>query len=500
MTPLSPDARKAAYFIEHFCRQSKGEWAGQPITLEPWQLEILEGLLARDAAGNRPVKTGLVGVPRKNGKSTLSAALALYGLIADGEPGTEVYSAAGDKKQARLVFDEAAKMLKASPELAELKPEIYEGASAVIRIPGTNSVYRALSADADLQQGLNPNLVIFDEVHVQPDDRLWTALTLGSGTRRNPLTLGITTAGYDLDSLLGRLYQYGKQIERGEIQDPSFYFRWFEPVAGFDWSDESVWHAANPMLGISLKIEALRAALPPKTPINEFIRFHLNAWTTTETPWLPPGAWAACLGSAQLDPALPVYAGIDIGLRYDSSSIALAQLQEDRIVLRAKVWSNPFPPTDPRYHGWTIDFSTLENYCREIRETYPARATETEYQGPGFLYDPHYFQRSAQILEGDGLAMIEWPQTDARMIPATGSFYSAIANGQISHDGDPILTAHIGNVWGQDKPRGQRMSKRGTTKKIDSAIASAIAVHAALTLNAGDESDSIYEGRGLIQI
>lgn len=497
---LSPDARKAAYFIEHFCRQSKGEWAGEPIKLEPWQLDILDGLLARDKSGNRPVKTGLIGVPRKNGKSTLASALALYGLIADGEPGTEVYSAAGDKKQARLVFDEAAKMLKASPELAELRPEIYEGQSAVIRIPGTNSVYRALSADADLQQGLNPNLVIFDEVHVQPNSKLWTALTLGSGTRRNPLTLGITTAGFDRDSLLGQLYQYGKRLERGEIADPSFYFKWYEPEPGFDWQDESCWYKANPMLGISLKIEALRAALPPKTPIGEFLRYHLNAWTEAESPWLPPGAWDLCRGEVEFNPALPVYVGIDVAKRYDSSAIAMAQPQGDSIALRARVWGNPYQPSDQRYHGWTMDLAILENHCREIAEAFPVKATDTEYAGPAFLYDPMFFERSAQILEGDQLAMIEWPQTDARMIPATGSFYSAITNRQIAHDGDPVLAAHIGAVWGQEKPRGQRISKRGTTKKIDAAVASAIAIHAALVLIPGDGSGSVYEDRGLISL
>ncbi|HEX7786759.1 MAG TPA: terminase large subunit, partial [Methylomirabilota bacterium] len=172
-----------AEFLETFCRQSRGDVAGQPLQLRPWQRELLDDLFALRPDGTRCYRTALIGLPRKNGKSTLCSGLALYGLIADGEPGAEIYSCAGDRQQARIVFEEAKRMAQHDPDLRGVLT-FYRDA---IEVRATNSVYRVLSADAELKQGLNPHWVIFDEVHVQPSDALWNAMVLGMGTRRQPL-------------------------------------------------------------------------------------------------------------------------------------------------------------------------------------------------------------------------------------------------------------------------------------------------------------------------
>jgi phage terminase large subunit-like protein len=204
-------------------------------------------MLERNANGRLRYKRALVGLPRKQGKSLLGSALALYGLFA-GEAGAEVYSAAGDRQQARIVFEEAKQQIVQSPSLMP-ECKVYRDA---IEVPATNAVYRVLSADGKLAQGLNPSLVIFDELHVQRNDDLYDALTMGSGARLDPLVVAITTAGYDLETLCGRLYQYGKQVAAGEVVDPYFGAWWWEAKTDCNVNDEKQWKIANPNLALGL--------------------------------------------------------------------------------------------------------------------------------------------------------------------------------------------------------------------------------------------------------
>jgi phage terminase large subunit-like protein len=179
---------------------SKGVRAGQPLILTNWQVALLDGLYERREDGLLRYRRSLIGMGRKGGKSLLGSLCALYGLI-EGEPGAEVYSAAGDRQQARVVFNEAKWQITQSPALSGVC-KVYRD---VVEVPSTGAIYRVLSSDAKLQQGLNPSTVIFDEAHIQPNEELWNALTLGSGARKDPNIIAITTAGYDLDSLCGRL-------------------------------------------------------------------------------------------------------------------------------------------------------------------------------------------------------------------------------------------------------------------------------------------------------
>jgi phage terminase large subunit-like protein len=339
--------------MEAFCRHSKGEWAGQPLRLAPWQRVLVNELMATDPSGRRRHRIGYIGLPRKNGKSTLGAALALYGLIADGEPGAEVYSVAGDRRQAEIVFEEAKRMVAAEPELASvIKIARYHLAGP------DHSIYRVLSADAALQQGLNPSFVIFDEVHVQPNEALWDAMTLGSGTRRQPLIIGLTTAGYDEATLAYRLYEYGKNIEARIVVDSTFFFRWYEAPAAAPYRDPATWALANPALlgkAAFLKADDFEAAARTTTEA-PFRRFRLNQWTQAEELWLPAGAWeAAYAPELELDRRLPIAVGIDLALTHDTTAVVVAQRQGDRIVLRAQFWANPFPPGHSQHDDWELD-------------------------------------------------------------------------------------------------------------------------------------------------
>ena len=208
------DGHKVVDFARTFLHVSKGVRAGQPLILTNWQIALLDTLYERRDDGLLRYRRSLVGLARKAGKSLLGSVIALYGLI-EGEPGAEVYSAAGDRQQARVVFNEAKWQISQSPALSGVC-KVYRD---VVEIPSTGAIYRVLSSDAKLQQGLNPSTVVFDELHVQPNSDLWDALTLGSGARKDPNIVAITTAGYDLDSLCCRLYNYGKRVIAGDQVD-----------------------------------------------------------------------------------------------------------------------------------------------------------------------------------------------------------------------------------------------------------------------------------------
>jgi phage terminase large subunit-like protein len=500
-----------AAFIENFCRGTEGESAGKLLQLAPWQHEILGELFTLRPDGRRKYRQALIGLPRKNGKSSLGAAVALYLLLADGEPGAEVYSCAGDKEQARIVFGTAKKMVELDPDLAA-RLTIYRDS---IVDKSTGSVYRVLSAEAYTKEGLNPSGVIFDELHVQPSRELWDVMTMGSGTRRQPLVVAITTAGFDIEgTICGEKYQYGKKVQGGEIDDPTFYFRWYEPLRqDCDWRDPAVWAEANPALGDFLYEEDFEQA-SRQVPEFTFRRYRLNQWTQTEEAWIPYGVWDKCLSDLDLDPSLPLYVGIDIALYIDSSAVTIAQRlpvegaaggDEDegvRYVVRSTVWENPYQPDHSLFESWRMNNNWVMDLCRELREQFPVPACEIDDEskpGPMFAYDPYRFRPEAETLTGEGLAMVEFPQNDSRMIPASQDFYEAIMKGQIAHDGDTTLKRHVHAVTADQKPRGWRMSKpKGSRRKIDGAIAGAIAVHCAKATVAPGSAESVYETRGIL--
>lgn len=427
---------------------------------EAWQDWLLGRIFERRADGRRRHRRALVGLGRKNGKSLLGSATALHGLT-ESTDAAEVYACAGDRNQARVVFNEAKWQVLNSPTLSSIiKP--YRD---VLEVPSTGSIFRVLSADAKLQQGLNPSLVIFDEVHIQPNDDLWDAMTQGSGARIDPLVLAITTAGYDLESLLGRLYRYGKAVADGEVDDPSFGMWWWEPHdPSAPHTDLTAWRQANPNLVAGLlDLEDLESASKPgASSESSFRRFRLNQWVRAEESWLPTGAWEACEGDADLDPDLPVWVGIDMALKHDSVAVVVVQPTTDgKFIAQARIWY-------PR--GSTIDIASVEAHLRQLHLTLDVRE---------FAYDPAYFQRSAEALADDGLPMLEFPQSAARMVPACQTAYSLICSGAVVHPGVSTFTDQILSAAVRQTDDGWRLSKGKSKRKIDAAIALAIALHRA---------------------
>lgn len=484
---------------------TNGEWIGKPFRFLPWQKKVIFELFEIDpVTGLRRYTWAYISVPKKNGKTELSAGLGLYLLIGDGEPAPLIPCAAASDEQADLVYGAASTMCKMSPTLS-LITQVFDREILVPSIPGAK--LKRVAAVAGTNDGPNNQAVICDELHEWTGPKgkaVWTVLTNGTVNRRQPLVIQITTAGWDPDTICGQQYAYAKRVKSGEIDDPRYYSFIVEAPQKWpdgrdvDYKDPEAWKAANPSYGTLVTEDSLRNHL--NKPEADFRRYFLNQWTTTEIAWLPYGAWDACEDkSLSLDPALPLRVGIDLGLKHDSSAVLAGQKQTDpggtdRVVLRAKVWENPYPEGDRRHDDWKMDIAQVEDYLRQLFLKFPVPACEIDgkvKRGPEYCYDPAFFERSAQLLEKSGagltdkdadpfsagLAMVEFPQTDSRMIPASQNLFQLIIEGKIAHDGDPALKRHVENVTAEPKPRGAyRMSKpKGSKKKIDGAIAAAIA-------------------------
>ena len=389
-----------------------------------------------------------------------------------GEEGAQVYSCAGDRKQASIVFDEAKRMVRAEPELA-----------GIIRIQRwhlegpRNSIYRVLSADAKLQQGLNPSFVVFDEVHVQPDRDLWDAMVLGMGTRTRPLIVGITTAGWDRTTLAWDLYERGR---RGEL-----YFWWSEPTdAGADWRDPATWAEANPALGDFL----FRAALDEDvriTPESSFRRFHLNQWTSTASAWLPHGVWARIARPERIfDPSAPFVVFLDGSWANDSTGLVACATEDPHL----SVLGHWVPDSDLGH----VDMGAIEMRVREVVAMPGFR---------GLAFDPARFQDFFARLEAEGIPVVEWPTNSlARMVPACQEFYTAVVEERLTHDGDPRLASHIANAVLKEDRHGPRIVKqaKSSDRKIDLAVCAVGAYERAQ--RQADSGPSVYETRGLISV
>jgi phage terminase large subunit-like protein len=470
-TEVSPQARalsdgqSVAEFIEGFCSLTTSTVAGSmgdPLVLRQWQRDLLLDLFAKDPiTGLRLFRTAYVGMPRKNGKSALGACIALYELYL-GIAGTEVYSVANSRDQAKLVFNMAKTMVLAHPELAR-DAKVYRDA-----ISYRNSVYRVLAAEAHNAEGLNPNLVVFDEVHTQANRELWDTMSLGSGARTEPLMLGITTAGVrtdatGADSLGYSLYAYGRQVVAREVDDPSFYFCWWEPAhKDCDHKSEAAWQEANPGYG-DLNNPADFQAQCSRIPEAEFRTKRLNQWVDAASSWLPPGAWEARTDATKIvADRTPVVVGFDGSYSNDSTGLVACTL--DGHLFTLGVWERPLHAPE----GWKVPIAEVEQAIRAACQRYDVLEV---------VCDPYRWARTMEALADEGLPIIAYPNSPQRMIPACSRFSDAVAESTITHDGNSRLAAHIANAVFKMTQAGGYITKqaKNSQRKIDLAICAVMA-------------------------
>ena len=460
-------------FAETFGIVTKDSVAGKtgdPLVLRDWQKALVRSIFQYDEAG-RGLKhrVNLVGMPRKSGKSALGSVLALYSLIV-GPKGGEVYSVAAEKEQARIVFADAKRTVEASEELSGIT-RLYRDA---IEMPELGSVYRVLSAEAYSKEGLNPHFVLFDELHAQPNRELFDVMSLAMGARGSLATLvAITTAGQKSDST-GRdsiaysLYNYGKAISRGEVEDDSFFMAWWEADGNF--RSEETWRTANPGFGdISDPADFVSAVR--RTPEAEFRTKRCNQWVSSQLAWLPNGSWDACAAEFEPSPDDEIVLGFDGSFSGDASVIVGCVVPKEKDdparLFLVKAWEKDLEKDGDE---WRVDIAAVEDTLLEFCQKFP-RVRE-------IACDPARWQRSMAVLADQGLPIVEWPSSSpARMVPACAKFYDAVVEKRIEHDGNGTLARHLDNAVVKTDRLGPRIVKenRQSPRKIDAAVAAVLA-------------------------
>ena len=339
-------ADRAVAFIEHLCH-TKGKWAGKPFLLLPWQEQIVRDLFGIvKENGKRQFLTAYIEIPKKNGKSELAAAIALYLLYADNEPSAEVYGAACDRNQASIVFDVARQMVEMSPPLMR-RSKIRSAGKRIINYHNAG-FYQVLSAETGTKHGLNVSGLVFDEIHAQPNRKLYDVLTKGSGdAREQPLFFIITTAGNDKNSICYELHTKALDLMAGRKKDATFYPVVYGLEHEEDWTDEANWYKANPSLGHTIQIdrvrEAYRNAVENPAEENVFKQLRLNIWTSASIRWIPEQVYDK--GNLPIDRDFlrgrMCYGGLDLSSTSDITALVLAfppRSDDEKYILLPFFW------------------------------------------------------------------------------------------------------------------------------------------------------------------
>ena len=506
-------ADRAVAFIENL-KHTKGKWDNKWFFLLPWQEQIVRDIFGIvDAAGNRQFRTAYIEIGKKNGKSELAAAIALYLLYADGEPSAEVYGAAADRSQAGIVFDVANRMVQKTPALLK-RSKIMAATKRIVNYTNAG-FYQVLSAEVGTKHGLNVSGLVLDEVHAQPNRHLYDVLTKGSGdAREQPLFFLITTAGTDKESICYELHTKALDILAGRKIDHTFYPVVYGLTDEDDWHDEKNWYKANPSLGQTINIERVRdhyrEALENPAEENVFKQLRLNMWVSSLTRFIPEQIYD--LGNVPIDmeslKGRDCYAGLDLSSTGDITALVLMfpprdetekyimvpyfWVPEDTIPLRVRRASVPYDVWHQQgflyaTEGNVVDYNFIEHFIEELGKEYHILEIAVDRWNATMLI---------QNLEGDGFTMVPFGQGFKDMSPPSKEFIKLLMEGKIIHGGHPVMRWMSGNVVvDRDAAENIKPTKAKSPEKIDGIVAAIMALDRCIR---HEETGSIYDERGLL--
>lgn len=529
----SEAAVRAVDFFHECLTLVEGEWAGRPFLLELWQQAIVMNLFGwkRSSDGLRRYRELFCEIPRKNGKTPLMAGIVLYLLVADGEPGAQIYSAAGDREQAAIIYKHAAQMVAndsmLSRVLAKPKPSM-----KLIEYPALGSFYRALSKEAKTKHGLNVHAAIVDELHVQQGSDLVDVLTSATGTRRQPVVVYITTRDFVREgSICNEKEAHADKVRQGTVEDPEFLpALWilddYVDVRDADaWTDEEAHRKVNPNWGVSIKpaefTREFRLAKQNPRKRNTFIRLRLNGRTQSEVAWVPMEFWDACAvprmedvhgdfnGLGGLEAFIEelgldgrrCYGGLDLSSNRDLSSFML--YFPDVCAVLTYCWA-------PRYMAEVREQSEGVSYLAwaaegwlELTEgnvvDYAWIRSRVNDLGGRFViesigYDRFGGQKLLTELAQDGFTVVKVGQGYVSMSPPAKELERLFLGGDLRHGGHPVLRWAAGNVMVSEDPAGNiKPDKARSADRIDPIAALCMAVGEAIE---DDEGGGAYEERG----
>lgn len=507
-------ANHAVRFIENLSH-TKGKWAGKRFWLLPWQEQIIRdifGVVKED--GNRQFRTAYIEIGKKNGKSELAAAVALYLLFADGEPSAEVYGAAADRQQASIVFDVANQMVKQTPALLK-RSKIMAATKRIVNYANAG-YYQVLSAEVGSKHGISPSGIILDEVHAQPNRKLYDVLTKGSGdAREQPLFFLITTAGTDKESICYELHTKAKDILDGRKIDHTFYPVVYGLTDEDDWQKEENWYKANPSLGQTIQIDRVRDAyhdaLQNPAEENVFKQLRLNMWVASLTRFIPEQIYD--LGNTPIDmealKGRDCYGGLDLSSTGDITAFVLMfpprtegeqyimlpffWIPEDTIPIRVRRASVPYDVWHQlglieATEGNVIHYGFIEKFIEDLGKKYHILE---------IAFDRWGATQMVQDLEGMGFTVVPFGQGFKDMSPPTKEFYKLLMEGKIVHGGNPVMRWMAGNVVvDRDPAENIKPTKAKSPEKIDGIVAAIMALDRCIR-NKG-QSGSVYDDRDMI--
>jgi phage terminase large subunit-like protein len=506
-------ADRAVRFIENL-KHTKGKWAGKRFWLLPWQEQIIRDIFGIvDENGHRQFRTAYIEIGKKNGKSELAAAVALYLLYADGEPSAEVYGAAADRQQASIVFDVAHQMVRMTPALMK-RSKIMAATKRIVNYSNAG-FYQVLSAEVGTKHGLNVSGLVLDEVHAQPNRRLYDVLTQGSGdAREQPLYFLITTAGTDKESICYELHTKALDILAGRKIDHTFYPVVYGLTDEDDWHDEKNWYKANPSLGQTIQIDRVRdmyhEALENPAEENVFKQLRLNMWVSSITRFIPEQIYDK--GNLPIDMASlegrDCYGGLDLSSTGDITALVLMfppRTEDEKYVMLPFFWvpKDTIPlrvrrasvPYDVWYQqgflqateGNVIDYNFIEAFINKLYEKYHILEIAVDRWNATQLI---------QNLTDDGFTMVPFGQGFKDMSPPTKEFYKLLMQGRIIHGGNPIMRWMSGNVvMDKDAAENIKPTKAKSPEKIDGIVAAIMALDRCIR---HETTESVYDQRGLL--
>ena len=507
----------AVMFIENLCH-TKGTWAGKPFELIDWQEQIIRDLFGTlKPNGYRQFNTAYIEIPKKQGKSELAAAVALLLTCGDGEERAEVYGCAADRQQAAIVFDVAADMVRMCPALSK-RVKILASQKRLIYTP-TNSFYQVLSAEAYSKHGFNIHGVVFDELHTQPNRKLFDVMTKGSGdARMQPLYFLITTAGTDTHSICYETHQKAKDIIEDRKIDPTFYPVIYGADESDDWTDPKVWKKANPSLDITVGIDKVKVACESAKQNpgeeNAFRQLRLNQWVKQAVRWMPMEKWDNCAFAVDEDEleGRVCYGGLDLSSTTDITAFVLVfppldeddkyiilpyfWIPEDNLTLRVNRDHVPYDVWERQGYlqtteGNVVHYGFIEQFIERLGERFNIRE---------IAFDRWGAVQMVQNLEGMGFTVVPFGQGFKDMSPPTKELMKLVLEQKIAHGGHPVLRWNMDNIYIRTDPAGNiKADKEKSTEKIDGAVATIMALDRAIRCG-NDHGASVYDERGILFI
>ena len=505
----------AVRFIECLAH-TKGTWAGKHFELIDWQERIIRDLFGvLKPNGYRQFNTAYIEIPKKNGKSELAAAVALLLTCGDGEERAEVYGCAADRQQAAIVFDVAADMVRMCPALNK-RVKILTSQKRIVYVP-TNSFYQVLSAEAYSKHGFNIHGVVFDELHTQPNRKLFDVMMKGSGdARMQPLYFLITTAGTDTNSICYEQHQKAQDILEGRKIDKTFYPVIYGAPDDADWTSPEVWKKSNPSLGETIGMDKVEAACESAKQNpgeeNAFRQLRLNQWVKQTVRWMPMHKWDAC--KVDFDESFlegrVCYGGLDLSSTTDITAFVLVfpptdeddhyyilpyfWLPEETLDLRVRRDHVPYDLWERQGYlltteGNVVHYGFIENYIDELGTRFNIRE---------IAFDRWGAVQMSQNLEGLGFTLVQFGQGYRDMSPPTKELMKLTLEQKIAHNGHPVLRWNMDNIFIKRDPAGNiKPDKEKSTEKIDGTVATIMALDRAIRCG-NDTGDSIYDSREML--